>query len=470
MASTVGEQLQEARLARGQTLEQAAQTTRIRRHFLEALERNDPASLPSPVQARGFLRLYAGFLGLNAEKLVAQWEGRPLPEEPVANAAPASRQKPTPVVQESAAPPPAAPPIPIEPADTAEQAPITIHVESEEEQPEPVGKTPAGGSQAIFNAVGQELRRQREKLSLSMPDVERYTRLRQHYLKAMEAGRFEDLPSMVQTRGMLSNYATFLNLDSETILLRYAEGLQQRRLERIPTPEARLLPGQKTSRGARQAGPLRRLLTPDLLIGGGLILALFVFIIWTAARISASREDQAQATLPSVGDVILTTPSATIDPAAANLETTPQTTEGSPGSPVTSGSGEIAATPTLAALNDDPLQIYLISKQRAFLRVIIDGELKFNGRSMPGNAYPFSGKNSIEVIVGNGAAFQLFYNQNDLGLMGRSGQAVAMTFTQNGITTPTPLPTPTLAPTTAITATPGPSPTAPTPTITPLVP
>jgi cytoskeletal protein RodZ len=302
--------------------------------------------------------------------------------------------------------------------------------------------------------------------------------------RAMESGRLDELPSMVQGRGMLSNYATFLNLDNENILLRYAEGLQQRRLERIPPPQTGLFSGQRQARGARQASPLRRLLTPDLIFGGSLILILFGFVIWTAARISSIRSGEAQSTLSSVGAVLLLTPSATLDLAALTQSPdagTPLAGEGEVTAPTQSllltnatdtgvPVSTLATASTLAPINNDPLQVYIIARQRTFLRVLTDGEIKFNGRVVPGNAYPFSGQESIEFITGNAAAFQVFFNQTDLGSLGRSGEVLRMTFTQNGVVTPTPLPTSTPAPTIVITATTGPSPTVATPTVTPLIP
>ena len=44
----------------------------------------------------------------------------------------------------------------------------------------------------------------------------------------------DELPSTVQTRGMLSNYATFLDLDVDALLLRFADALQARHRERNP--------------------------------------------------------------------------------------------------------------------------------------------------------------------------------------------------------------------------------------------
>ncbi|MDZ7729103.1 MAG: helix-turn-helix transcriptional regulator [Dehalococcoidia bacterium] len=68
----IGDQLRAARQERGLSIEEASRETRISRRFLEALEHDEFEALPAPVYARGFLRSYAGFLGLDAEPLVAE--------------------------------------------------------------------------------------------------------------------------------------------------------------------------------------------------------------------------------------------------------------------------------------------------------------------------------------------------------------------------------------------------------------
>ena len=65
MSSPLGETLRRARLSKNVTFEDAERVTRIRREYLEALEREDFGRLPAPVYARGFLRSYAGYLGLD---------------------------------------------------------------------------------------------------------------------------------------------------------------------------------------------------------------------------------------------------------------------------------------------------------------------------------------------------------------------------------------------------------------------
>jgi cytoskeleton protein RodZ len=66
----LGEVLAAKRGERGLTIEQAATATRIRAHYLSALESDEPERLVAPVYAKGHLRTYARYLGLDPEPLV----------------------------------------------------------------------------------------------------------------------------------------------------------------------------------------------------------------------------------------------------------------------------------------------------------------------------------------------------------------------------------------------------------------
>ncbi|TMC97400.1 MAG: helix-turn-helix domain-containing protein [Chloroflexi bacterium] len=71
-AVTPGGFLAARRGERGLTLQQASSATRIRLEHLSALEADEPELLPAPVYARGYLRTYARYLGLDADSLVAR--------------------------------------------------------------------------------------------------------------------------------------------------------------------------------------------------------------------------------------------------------------------------------------------------------------------------------------------------------------------------------------------------------------
>ena len=66
----IGQRLSEARENQHISLEQAERETRIRMKYLMAMEAGDFEALPNPVVARGFLRSYARYLGLDPEPLV----------------------------------------------------------------------------------------------------------------------------------------------------------------------------------------------------------------------------------------------------------------------------------------------------------------------------------------------------------------------------------------------------------------
>lgn len=71
--ASFGEELRREREIRGISLKEIADSTKISRRFLEAIERNDHKTLPAPVFTRGFVREYARYLGLNTEDIVNRY-------------------------------------------------------------------------------------------------------------------------------------------------------------------------------------------------------------------------------------------------------------------------------------------------------------------------------------------------------------------------------------------------------------
>lgn len=69
----IGERLIEAREQRGLTLEDAERDTRISRRYLQSLEDERFDIIPAPVYARGFLRSYSQYLGLDTAPLLARF-------------------------------------------------------------------------------------------------------------------------------------------------------------------------------------------------------------------------------------------------------------------------------------------------------------------------------------------------------------------------------------------------------------
>jgi cytoskeletal protein RodZ len=95
---TIGTKLRETREAQGIRIEEAANVTRIGKNYLIAMEDEAFDRLPSPAYVKGFLRVYAGFLGLSGDEIVALYEKslpQPQPLHSLENEeeAPPSRRK-----------------------------------------------------------------------------------------------------------------------------------------------------------------------------------------------------------------------------------------------------------------------------------------------------------------------------------------------------------------------------------------
>jgi hypothetical protein len=236
----------------------------------------------------------------------------------------------------------------------------------------------------------------------------------------------DDLPSTVQTRGMLSNYATFLDLDVDALLLRFADALQARHRERNPQKPARR-PGQPI---LANLPPMRSFIAGDLIFGVGIVVLLVGFAIWGVSRVLTLQGQQdVNPTAPSISEILL----ASSEPGDFTATPTAEVIEAFP--------GEATVTVVIPTLNANVnVQVNLVAVERTYMRVIVDGEVVFEGRVVPGTAYPFEAVDHVEVLVGSGAAIRIVYNGRDLGLLGSFGQVVSNIYRASEIITPTGMP------------------------------
>ena len=286
-------------------------------------------------------------------------------------------------------------------------------------------------------------------LSLSLQDIEEHLHIRERYLSSLEAGDIDSLPSPVQARGMLANYAEFLNLNVDALLLAFADALQKKR-EAQQTLQANRQPAKELSPNALK---LKNFFSLDLFALLVLFLVFAGFVIWGISRIfSANASEVASTDLPEVSDVLLATSVPTYDE-TTTLEATLAETDGAEGTQVE------AATPifTLAAVNA-PIGVVIIPYQNAWVQVTSDGDLVYQGRVLTGNVYDYTAEEKLEILTGSAGALQIYFNDQDMGSLGLVGQVSNLVFTTSGLIQPTPTQTP------PVTETPQ---TTPTPTVTP---
>ncbi len=453
MSQTPGQKLKELRESKGISLEEISQKTHIRLNYLEAIESNEVDQILSEVHKRGFLRLYANELGVNLEELQVEdyLINKEIRKESVKDADTDKVESHESSLDDQSE-------LEVESDIVSEKTPtpkiISIQpgiLENKSLEIQKANLTEHATS--IFRAIGAKLQARRKLLSLSYDDLANNLHIRKEFLKALEEGQIDVLPSPVQARGMLANYAEFLNLNVDEILLEYADGLQVRRIEKQKKDEVKDKKSSKKLSETRLR--LKNFFSMDLLMISALFLVFVFFVVWGMNRILTAEDPNLKATdIPEVADVLL-------DAGSLTMQLSITVNAAQPNEIATESTPEVP-TPIFTPLpNNSPINIVIIPRQNTWVQITTDNEINFVGRLIFGNAYDYSGDESIEILTGNAGALQIFFNDQDIGSPGLTGQVVNLIFTESGLVQPTPTNTPT------ITNTPRPTPShTPTPTST----
>jgi cytoskeletal protein RodZ len=100
-----------------------------------------------------------------------------------------------------------------------------------------------------MESPGKYLKAERELRNLSLEEVAKFTKIRQHFLKAIEEDRYELLPPGVYVKGFLTLYARYLGLDPYEVIQRYQNYIEDLSIskekqvelpQKIPSPKKRI--------------------------------------------------------------------------------------------------------------------------------------------------------------------------------------------------------------------------------------
>ena len=107
--------------------------------------------------------------------------------------------------------------------------------------------------------LGEILRAQREKKSITLDQAAADTRIREKFLKALEDADYQSLPGAVYTKGFLRNYAEYLDLAQEELVVLFHQ-------ER----------GTVAAEPARRFDPLRPIMRRSLIFTPAVLVPVFV--------------------------------------------------------------------------------------------------------------------------------------------------------------------------------------------------
>lgn len=292
-------------------------------------------------------------------------------------------------------------------------------------------------------ALGRYLRESREAKELTLDNAVSVLHIRRPILEAFERGDFTVGETPVQVRGLLRNYARYLDLDEERVLQYYEAAISpkrrrgrfRKRRETQPIVARRItdtppaLPAVQIPNGAVPVHARNVWRNVMMLLVSAAALAVIVFVTTQILSVPQAPANAApESTIaPALGS---TTATATFMPTSTALPP--------------------SNTPPFAAQGFVGIQVRLSMTQRSWVQVVVDDSEQLAGILEPGQVVEFDASTSVTITAANAAGIQLTVNGQVQQPFGQRGQQAVIAISSAGVSvalqgevSPTPMPFPT---------------------------
>jgi len=237
--------------------------------------------------------------------------------------------------------------------------------------------------------LGEFLKRERDLKKISLRELAKNTRVREHLLKAIEGDRYDLLPSPIYVRGFLSAYAKYIGLDSHDVLLRYERSLKGEEI--IPSEvksERKIL--RKAMWNRKQIWMVSGVIAISLLISYFLHPYLFGPPVESPPNKQEARE-------------------------AVSIIPTTQTQEVSP------------------AVEGKAFSLELKAIEETWVQIQVNGQSQTEALFKPGEGSSYQATNRIELMIGNAGGLDMVFNGRLMERFGKSGEVITLVFTPQGV-------------------------------------
>jgi len=244
-------------------------------------------------------------------------------------------------------------------------------------------------------ALGKYLKRERELKRISLREVSKNTKIKEHLLKAIEEDQYAALPSPTYVKGFLLSYAKYLGLDPNDILLRYENSLKGK-----PDTETEAPPQKIFSGNIRYLRNKRYL----WIVGGIIVVGFFTsYFFW-------------------------------LHPLKLPMEPVPvpqKVEEPPPPPPPPPQISEITVPPQPP--QEQPFSLQLKAVEETWVRIKIDDQPEYEMTLKPGEVTSHQGLKRIRLLVGNAGGLDIVFKGELQKRTGKSGEVADIAFTPQGM-------------------------------------
>ena len=268
--------------------------------------------------------------------------------------------------------------------------------------------------------VGQYLRRERERKSISLESISQATRITLENLEALEKDDFQFFSAPLFVRGFLKSYAAQMGLDPADIISKYetqieAQGIPQK------------LPHKPS---VKEISPWTKYLLTLLIVALGVAIIFSFFLKKTASPPqslnSAAVQDAPQG---APAKVPLESPPP-LEPgvmAKDDLSKSTGVEKGSPANPASPESG-ISSKALLEEKKEKRHVLRVQAMEKTWLSIQSDDQPEVEALLQPNETATWTARRQFKITVGNAGGIDLSFNGVHQGPLGESGQVVHLIF------------------------------------------
>jgi cytoskeletal protein RodZ len=241
-----------------------------------------------------------------------------------------------------------------------------------------------------METLGKYLRSEREFRNISLREVSKNTRVREHILRAIEEDQYDLLPSATYVKGFLLAYAKYIGLDPNDVILRYESILKGE-----PEPRQEAPPEKKDFRNTKQLW----------IIGGVVVVSLIASYFLYPSKPPVET--------PSVKPRVEETPPS--PPSASPTVSAP------------------SPAPSQIAPEAKPFSLQMKALEETWVSIRVNGQPEKEMTFKPGESISTQASDRIHLVVGNAGGLDLIFNGKLLERFGKSGEVVTLIFTRQGV-------------------------------------
>ncbi len=272
--------------------------------------------------------------------------------------------------------------------------------------------------------LGSYLKNQRESQKISLREVAKNTRVREHILRAIEEDQYRLLPPATYVKGFLLAYAKYLRLDPNDVLLRY-ERVLKGALFTAPSAQP-LRPKQEISpfppSKSKQKIPWNSRQT--WVVAGVLVASFIIFYFFSPYSSKPPIEPVREKPVVEPTPLIAPSPAGTATVRAPEGKPAPEGKKPLPSSP--------PITETTTVQEKKPLSLQLKAVEVTWVSLQVDEQPEKEMTFQPGEGFSVQASNRIHMILGNAGGLDVVLNGKPLEKFGRSGEVVTLSFTPQG--------------------------------------